>query len=136
MEGVKKLNTLNEIPSTKFEGYIWMSDENTPITLIDKSFDFSTIELNPFIVEGLLYNQDENKSYHITHDGEYLIIEYDLNDLSKKGEIIQKEYNPHRLDKSIKKVKFNQVWKDENDPNCNDLPVLTLKATVFCGFKK
>jgi CRISPR type III-associated protein (TIGR04423 family) len=136
MEGVKKLNSLNEIPSFNFDGYIWKSDSEHPITLLDETFDFSTIQLNPFIVEGLLYNQDENKSYHITHDGEYHIVEYDLNELSKKGEIIQKEYNPHRLVDSVKKVKFYQIWKDEKDPNCNDLPVLTLKATVFCGFKK
>jgi CRISPR type III-associated protein (TIGR04423 family) len=136
MEGVKKLNSLYEIPSFNFDGYIWKSDSENPITLLDEKFDFSTIQLNPFIVEGLLYNQDENKSYHITHDGEYHIVEYDLKELSKKGEIIEKKYNPHRLVDSIKKVKFYQIWKDEKDPNCNDLPVLTLKATVFCGLKK
>jgi CRISPR type III-associated protein (TIGR04423 family) len=136
MEGVKKLNSLNEIPSFNFDGYIWKSDSENPITLLDKTFDFSTIELNPFIMEGLLYNQDENKSYHITHDGDYHIVEYDLTELSKKGEFIEKEFNPHRLLNLIKKVKFNQIWMDEKDPNCNDLLVLTLKATVFCGFKK
>lgn len=136
MEGVKKLISLNEIPSCNFEGYVWKSDSVNPVTLLNETFDFSIIKLNPFIVEGLLYDQSSNKSYHITHDGEYQIFEYDLTVLSKKGEFNPKEYNPHRLDKSIKKVKFNQIWMDEKDLNCIGLAVLTLKATVFCGFKK
>jgi CRISPR type III-associated protein (TIGR04423 family) len=136
MKGVKKINTLLDIPSFNFDGYIWKSDSQNPITLLDETFDFSTIKLNPFIVEGLLYNRDAYRSYHINHDGEYHIVEYDLTELSKKGEFIEKEFNPHRLLNSIKKVKFNQIWMDEKDPNCNDLLVLTLKATVFCGFKK
>ncbi len=132
---IKKHTNLNEIPSFEFEGYIWMSDEQNPIVLKNETFDFSSIKENPFIVEGLLFDKETNTSIHIAHDGTYQIVEYNLNELSKKGELINKEYLPHRLS-GVEKVSFKQVWMDEKDENCEDFPVLTLKAIVFCGFKK
>lgn len=136
MEGIKKYTNLNEIPKVKYEGYIWLSDQEKPEVIRNTTFDFNTISTNPFIIEGLLFDEINHKSIHITHDGTYSIVEYDLSVLkSNLVEQVKKEYLPHRLD-GVDKVHFVQVWTEINDPLCNDLPVLTLQATVFCGFKK
>ncbi len=136
MEGIKKYTKLNEIPSEKYEGYIWLSDQEKPEVIRNTTFDFNTIGTNPFIIEALLFDEKNHKSIHITHDGSYSIFEYDLSILkSNPEEQVKKEYLPHRLD-GVDKVHFVQVWREENDLLCNDLPVLTLQATVFCGFKK
>ena len=34
------------------------------------------------------------------------------------------------------KVKMAQIWKEENDPLCENLPVMKLKKVVFAGFEK
>ena len=136
MEGIKKHNNLRDIPSVKYEGYIWLSYEDKPVVLNNITFNFNTISSNPFIVEGLLFNEEHKKSIHITHDGTYSIFEYDLHAFKSNSiELVEKEYLPHRLN-GVEKVHFVQLWKEENDPLCNDFPVLTLQATVFCGFKK
>jgi CRISPR type III-associated protein (TIGR04423 family) len=136
MEGITIYTNLNDISSVNYEGYIWMSDETEPTVLNNKSFDFSIIETNPFIVEALLFDAKNKISIHVTHDGAYKINSFDLNKLKEqKIELVEKEYLPHRL-KGVEKVHFVQLWKEENDPLCNDFPVLELKATVFCGFKK
>jgi len=136
MEGITIYTNLNDIPSVSYEGYVWMSDETEPKVLMGESFDFSKITTNPFVVEALLFDNTTNSSIHITHDGSYFITVYDLNKLNTEDTKFEpKEYLPHRL-KGVEKVCFKQLWKEEKDENCLNFPVLTLKATVFCGFKK
>ena len=129
-----KYTRLSEIPSFEFEGYIWISNSIEPIVLNYEKFDFSSISLNPFIVEGLLFNKTTGTSIHIQHAGDYLIHQYNLNEVKPENSV-EKEYLPHRL-KDVKKVCFKQLWEEEEDKNCEYFPVLTLKAIVFCGFKK
>jgi CRISPR type III-associated protein (TIGR04423 family) len=131
---VKKYNQLNEIPKLTFEGYVWMSDEESPKVLFNETFDFKNIMINPFIIEALLYNETEKTSIHIQHTGEYQIFEYDLKNLSEE-QLVAKSYLPHRLE-GVEKVNFKQLWIPEPDENCENMEVLTLKAIVFCGFKK
>lgn len=131
---IKKYTSLSEIPSLDFEGYIWISNSIEPIVLNNEKFDFSSIGLNPFIVEGLLFNKASGTSIHIQHAGDYLIHQYNLNEVKPENSV-EKEYLPHRL-KDVKKVCFKQLWEEVKDENCEDFPVLTLKAIVFCGFKK
>ena len=131
----KRYHTLNEIPPIKYEGYIWFSDQKAPIVLHNETFNFNAVKTNPFIIEALLFAQD--KSIHITHDGEYKIFEHDLMAYQNEGSLLEeKEYLPHRLGETIQKVAFKQLWLEEPDPLCEGFPVLKLKATVFCGFKK
>lgn len=134
MLGIKKYNSIKEIPNRNYEGYVWLSNEKKPFILPDESFDFSTVEANPFVVEALLYDRDENKSIHVQYTGEYQIFEYDLSKLEKSN-CVEKEYLPHRL-QDVEKVLFKQIWLPEKDENCAEFDVLKLKAIVFCGFKK
>ncbi len=128
------MNKLSEIKNRKYSGYIWMSDAKEPKMLNNEDFDFSPIGVNPFIIEALLYSEIENTSLTIRHTGKYHINEIDLNDLPDGAALKDVEYLPHRL-KGIKKVCFKQLWVPEEDKNCNDLPVLKMKALVFTGFK-
>lgn len=134
MIGIIKHNNLTDIPDYSYEGYIWLSDEKEPTVLNNESFDFSKINTNPFIIEGLLHSKNENVSVHIQHTGEYQIFEYHLNDYAQSS-IVKKEYLPHRLE-NVSKVKFKQIWLPEPDENCEGMEVMTLKAIVFCGFNK
>jgi CRISPR type III-associated protein (TIGR04423 family) len=134
MLDIKKYNSIKEIPNRNYEGYVWLSDEKKPIMLPDELFDLTAVKTNPFIIEALLYNKEENKSIHIQHTGEYQIFEYDLKGIDDSN-IEKKEYLPHRL-KEVKNVLFKQIWLPEVDENCAGFDVLKLKAIVFCGFKK
>lgn len=129
-------HNLNEIPKIAFEGYVWKSDESSPKVLQNQVYDFQSILKNPFIIEALLYSKENNISIHIQHTGIYQIAEYDLNALKEKEAVFEKkEYLPHRL-KDVSNVNFQQVWMEEKDLLCEGMPVLKLKAIIFCGFNK
>lgn len=134
MKGIRKIDLLTEIPSYKYEGYVWMSDAKEPKVLNDEIFDFENVTTNPFVIEALLYSKDKKVSVQVQHTGDYQIFEYHLGELTD-AEFSDKEYLPHRL-KNVSKVKFKQVWLPEEDANCKDMEVLNLKAIVFCGFLK
>ncbi|MBK8390612.1 MAG: TIGR04423 family type III CRISPR-associated protein [Saprospiraceae bacterium] len=71
----------------------------------------------------------------ITYTGKYQIFEYDLNILESEGKLEpEKNYMAHRLG-DVKKVKFKQFWREEEDLNCENFPVLELKAQIFVGFE-
>lgn len=134
------MNSLTEIKTRKYSGYIWMSDAKNPIILNDEEFVFSSIGLNPFIIEALLYSEADNTSVLIRHTDKYHIDEIDLNHLPEGAELVDVEYLPHRLKDEKKridvdKVCFKQLWIPESDDNCKGLPVLKMKALVFTGFK-
>ena len=135
MESIKKHKCLTDIPSLDFEGYIWLSDSKEPKVLRSEKYDFSSVEQNPFIVEGLLYNESSKTSIHIQHAGEYQIFEYDLRTLSQIGQLEEVSFLPHRL-AGVEKVNFKQVWIPESDENCIGMEVLKMKLLVFCGFKR
>lgn len=137
MQGITKINSLAEIPLAHYTGYIWMSNQDKPETIHNDNFDFTIIGMNPFIVEALLFDEENQISIHITHDGANDIMTYDLKQLKNDGfEFEYKKYLPHRLGDKVDKVHFAQLWKDEPDALCEGMIVNTLKATVFCGFKK
>ena len=135
----KTFNDLALIPGKLYEGYIWGSDDNSPLILRDEAFDISTwLNNNPYIVEALLYSKEDNFSLHIRHTGNYQIATYDLNGLSKEN-LQDVSFLPHRLDKNnkgekINRVCFQQLWLPEDDPYCEGMPVLKMKALIFTGF--
>lgn len=134
MSSIKKLSKLTDIQNLAYEGYVWLSDANEPIVLNDEAFDFSTVRINPFVIEALLYNKKENLSIRVQHTGEYQIFEYYLSEI-ETASFVDKAYLPHRL-KAVKELKFKQIWLPEQDENCEGMDVLTLKSIVFCGFNK
>jgi len=128
------MNNLSEIKNRKYSGYIWMSDEKKPKVLRNEEYDFSKLEVNPFIIEALLYCKEEDISLSVLHTGKYHINEIDLKNLPAGKEWVDVEYLPHRLD-DVEKVQFKQLWLPEKDKNCADMEVLKMKALVFTGFK-
>ena len=131
-----KLNSLKEIPNLEYEGYLWMSDKDAPIENLEKIKEqLQSEELNPYIVEGLLYAQKEKISIMIRHTGKYNISQFDLNQVSSNDELTAgKSYFSNNKISAGKKLKFRQLWENEKDDNCACMEVLTLKATVFTGF--
>lgn len=136
-EANNRIKELSAIPKRKYVGYIWMSDEEVPKVLKDPTeFDFSEIGINPFVQEALLYCEDEEVSVMVRHTGEYHISEFELRNFPDEYELVEKQYYPHRLGFNDKKLCFKQLWVPENDPNCEEMEVLTLKAHIFTGFKE
>lgn len=130
------INKITEIPNEKYEGYIWLSDQTSPIVLDNASYDFSQIGENPFIIEALLFCKEKDFSIMVKHTGSYVIRKYDLKAWEAEAEATEtKENLSHRI-KGVKALKFIQFWKAEEDALCEGMPVLKLKATIFTGFKK
>lgn len=134
---IKIHNNLTDIPEKTYQGYIWYSDEEEPKVLkVFEKFKFSEVESNPFVIEALFYCEEENISVMVRHAGSYHIREYDLNKLPEGKVLKEKKYFAHRLGIGDKKVCFQQLWLPEEDPNCEGMEVLTLKAHIFAGFSK
>ena len=127
--------TLAEIPLRNYVGYVWYSNESKPTLLPEEieKVDFFTSLENPFIIEGLLWCESEQKSIMIRHTGKYFIYEYDL-ELIPNEYLVPKAYLPHRLGDEVKNVRFKQLWLPEKDPLCEDMEVMTMKALIFTGF--
>ena len=64
----------HQIKNAKYEGYLWQSDQSKP-RIIGEGEPLSltlTDGENPFVVEGLLWNPEENTSIQIRYvDGKY-----------------------------------------------------------------
>lgn len=127
----KKLNSLSEIPQGNYEGYYWKSDCENPI-IIDSNFNYIETQNNSFIIEGMLWDNDQNISIMIMHTGQYHISQYNIKELP---DTFDKYYIAHKIE-GVKKLKFKQIWLPEPDPLCDGMDVLKLKAIVFTGFKK
>ena len=132
-----KLNSLEEIPNLNYEGYLWMSNGDTPIEdLVSIREKLNDKNLNPFIVEGLLFCKATNTSIMIRHTGKYNISKFDLEKIEVSYELTaEKSYFSNNKISAGKKLKFRQLWENEKDENCASMEVLTLKATVFTGFE-
>jgi len=133
MKGIRRIDTLQEIPTGNYHGYYWMSDKESP-KMVNGIFEPPTGN-NPFIIEAMLWDDDNKKSIMISHTGKYQIFEYNISLLEQEGVLETKFYMPHRLDK-VKKVNFKQFWIEDPDPLCEGMPVLKLKAQIFVGFDK
>ncbi len=138
----KEHDNIKDIPSGNYEGYLWNCQEKEPEVFWGEKFlDFKEWKDFPFVIEGFLYEEKNGieRSIFIRYTDEYTIYEFDLNEISKSGGVLEQyEYIPHRLGppKVIKKVKFKQLWLPEKDPLCKDMPVLKLKTHLFTGFVK
>lgn len=127
--------SITDIESLNYDGYIWMSDSEAPQILNQESFPQPT-QVNPFIVEGQLYNEERGISYSIKYvDGQYLVQKYNVTaaDLSNSDNE-HKEYLGNLKDGRW--LKFLRYWEEDQDDNCMGMPVLKLTKNVFIGFKK
>lgn len=123
-----------------FEGYIWKSDQQAPVIYKgDNLFKDPTFndEENPFTIEGQLYDRKTGYSVSIKYvDGEYLIKEYDKEDL-KSGEVKDLYYKGNSKLKG-NNLHFKEVWevKKDKDPLCCNMEVLEPTKVIFAGFEK
>ncbi len=130
----------HNIKEAKYEGYLWTSDQSKP-KMLDGNAPFS-ITLkdgeNPFIIEGLLWNPDENESTTIRYvDGHYFVATHEVNQEQLEGNsnTTRVSYIAHRLP-GVSKLKFLRLWEKLSDPLCENMDTLQLKATLFVGFEK
>lgn len=131
IKGIYKITSLEVIPNGNYQGYYWLSNAETPV-MVNGKLDLTQIKINPFIIEGMLWDEKSQKSIMISHTGSYQIFEYNLKEI--EGEFVEKEYMAHRLD-GVSKVSFKQLWQAEEDTNCERMEVLKMKAQIFVGFK-
>lgn len=129
------MTAITNIPKRKYDGYVWFSDQKEPVTLIQKEYSFEDTKENPFVIEALLWNTEEEISIMVRHTGKYHIQEFKLNELPAGHELVEKVYLPHRLGDKVKHVCFKQLWIPEKDPFCEEMEVMTMKALIFTGFK-
>jgi len=134
------MTAITDIPTIKYDGYIWLSNEKYPTVLDKQEYDFTQVKENPFVIEALLWNAEKETSIMIRHTGKYHIQEFKLDELPAGHELVDKVYLPHRLGDKVKHVCFKQLWIPQEDPLCFDhetkkgMEVMTMKALIFTGF--
>lgn len=130
------MNTYKIDPQLSYEGYIWYSDMDAPYVYNNKpiNFDIETI-LNPFIIEGYLFNREKGLSISIRHvDGEHIIIAHQLNKLNHL-ECTINTYIPNRMP-GVEKLCFNLYWRAYPDVLCEGMETLEPAELVFTGFSE
>lgn len=125
---------INDIPlATALTGYVWLSDESEPRIFERQPFDSGLAALtNPFIIEGLLYCEEEKVSYYLKYvDGHTHVYRYELC-VQDFRDNETKEFFGNRMGQ--RKLRFLEVWEPQPDELCNNMEVLQFQANVFVGF--
>jgi len=122
-----------KIEKSKYQGYLWYSNKQTPRIINDKVFNLEIDDSeNPFVIEGQLYDSDNKKSLSIKYvDGEYIIHSYDL-ETKDFDSMNQKQYVSNRMGGRM--LKFVQHWTPQDDEFCEGMEVLQPSELVFIGF--
>lgn len=125
------------------QGYLWYSDQTEPRISIDKDIELHLDEkINPFVIEGQLYSDEEKKSISIKFiDGKYIVKTYDFNArrfiapdsaVMTEGRVEQYIANS-RLNLS-QPLNFIRVWKTVEDKINDNWRTLRPTGLVFKGF--
>lgn len=129
-----------EIKKSKYQGYVWYSDQTEPQILDGEDFELKRNAMeNPFVIEALLY--DGAHSIQVKYvDGSYLVRNICIKDVEGKLSFEPAEdmefYLPNRMDLKGKVLAFKRYWKQMADPMCEDMKVLVPQPLVFVGFEK
>lgn len=138
-----------------FEGYLWDSDKQAPEVYCGEKLLSSYIfdnEINPFIIEGQLFDALTGQSVSIKYvDGEYKIKKYFID--KKNGNLfysVTKDDYVEKKDIIICEVKdlyfkgssklkghnlhFYELWEEKPDSLCCDMKVLEATKVIFAGF--
>jgi CRISPR type III-associated protein (TIGR04423 family) len=130
------MEKIAEIKKAKYLGYVWYSDANEPVVILNEEYENDLDEnKNPFIIEGFLVNEADHTSISIKYvDGQYIARATDLEGIVNATD---KEYiASSRFDKwKIKALTFKQCWSEVKESGCLDMPVLEPTNLVFTGFK-
>ena len=125
------------------QGYLWHSDQTEPRTFIDLDIELHLDEkINPFVIEGQLYSDEEKKSISIKFiDGEYVVKTYDLSahrfiapdsDVMTEGE--EEQYIANSRLNLSQPLNFIRVWRTVNDKINDNWETLRPTGLVFKGF--
>ncbi len=120
------------IEKKKYQGYLWYSNAQCPEIHDGQSEWGIEIDeaMNPFIIEGLLWDEDSRTSVSIKYiDGRYYKKETVLG-----GEYDLVEYIPRRMPK-VSKLLFARCWKTVNDELCEGFNTKKLDCVIFKGLK-
>ncbi|NWH03870.1 TIGR04423 family type III CRISPR-associated protein [Desulfobacter latus] len=135
----KKIDTLAPILSKAYTGYYWLSDADHPVILENRTIQYQPV-LNPFIIEGRLFCDQENTSISIRHiDGQYLIYQIFWDQVASENEISEDQLSYLAASglaaAGIKRLKFRRLWQDQKEKNCEDMRVLLPGPVGFIGFE-
>lgn len=126
------IQQLDKIPDGHYEGYLWRSHKQEPDVFTQDTL-FTDAELtktkNPFVIEGWLYDADQQYSYAIRWvDGRYYRTRYELSKDAKR-----QTYIAHDLD-GIEQFCVVEHWSPVKDELCEGMEVLRPEWTAFSGF--
>ena len=150
-ERYKKIEPSEIDTDLTYVGYYWLSDKQTPTVLDKETFDFDTLfkDSKRFVVEGNLYNKDEEISYQIKDiDGTPHISKIMLKglvDLTEK-ELAKKNckevaYHTHDIP-NFSKYTMIEAWMESDlyakgmvtDNDLKELTTLVPAWSAFIGF--
>lgn len=122
----------------KFEGYLWQSDKAAPDVFSPATEQEITLDdsVNPFIIEGELYDASSGLSVSIRFvDGHYIIKKTTVkpSDIKDSDNTTVKEYLAQRMP-GISKLRYVQKWNSVKDPFCEGMETLQPGDLVFVGF--
>lgn len=122
-----------------YDGYLWYSDQKTPEVFEQKAWDESMLDenVNPFVIEGQLYDSENLVSYSIKYvDGKYIIKKYQLKSTDFNNvDIDILDFKAHRMGKGTV-LEFLQYYREEVDTECEGMKVLVPAEKVFIGLKE
>lgn len=113
-----------------------MSNSNNPEVLDDEPLPASFgNNVNPFVVEGELWDADGKRSYSIHQAGNMTICQaFDVNDSDFDDDNVDdRVYASHRMKQ--KGLHFLEYWEPSENDACLGMKVLEIKKRVFVGFK-
>ena len=146
---MKFMNQIKINMDATYQGYIWLSDASKPIVLNNEKIEkvlvdneeidltpFFENNINPFIIEGQLFDEKNKRSFSIKNvDGEMIVVEYDESDLKVDRDSKSYEFVPNsRMGLGDRKLKFLQKWEVEPNADCENMDVLVPAGLVFLGF--
>lgn len=122
------INYINNLKN--YCGYVQFSDEKIRECDIFKEYqDIQLIPTQGFIYEAHFCNGTESIAIKQINDG-WLVSKTSLSEVQNKEKDMQVYHAINGL-----QVKMAQIWEAENDPLCENMPVLKLKKVVFAGFE-
>ena len=128
---IENNQALNGIPQGKYEGYVWMSDQEYPEILDGQDIPRNAGD-RAFIQEALLWNAEQRQSIHVRHLGHLQVVQYNMKDQSIDDAI---SFLSHRM-AGHSHLKFKRTWVEEKDPACADMEVSVPSELIFVGFGK
>lgn len=134
-----KISTISpaQFPETAtVEGYLWYSDQRKP-EMVAGTLDLAAkLTKLPFVVEGMLYDEQNKTSYHILHlDGKNTIQQINLSDLSDV-EYDEQIYFTRRV-KSGEKYLMIEAWEETTQLiGSSEFTTLSPSWAAFKGFVK